>query len=129
MAGNFQKKLKMAHLELTAVEPEGVDTGAILRIVYGLIGILAVIIIFVFGWMNLEFNKAEVAAIAHADYSDLREVRARGAQLLNNPEAIDLDAGTYRIDIDRAMDLMVYEAYDEHANRTYSDELPLLPQQ
>lgn len=41
----------------------------------------------------------------------LRDLRAREDQLLNGYELIDSTAGTYRIPVERAMELEVEEAY------------------
>lgn len=45
--------------------------------------------------------------------SELRELRAREIELLHSYEVIDTAAGTYRIPIERAMELMAEEAFQE----------------
>lgn len=49
--------------------------------------------------------------------AELRELRAREAEILGNYELLDPQTGRYRIPIERAMEVMAEEAFRENSSR------------
>ncbi len=94
------------------VQPEGINANALLLMVVGMTVVLAIVAIagtqIAFG----EFAQARTAATEATGYPTLRETRAASQALLNRTEAIDAEAGVYRIPIDRAMALIASEGSD-----------------
>ena len=115
-----------AHDEVVGVEEEGIDVRPLMTA--ALILFLAVVtaILVLFQWSNLEFQTAAAAATEQSGYPLLRDTDAEGVRQLTQYGVVGTDA--YRIPIDRAIDLMVNEAYQAQGG-AYSSELRLLPNQ
>jgi len=112
---------------LETVEAESVSAGPILRMIGSIALFIAVIVVVLFQLSNREFRSAEVAASQMSGYPVLREARAAAASLLNQYGKVSGEEGVYRIPIQRAMDLMVNETYQQQETGAYSPELMLLP--
>lgn len=92
------------------VEPEGLNAGALgLVVVGGMVLILAAMFVVV-SVTELVFHDALVESTGISGYPTLTETRQSAEDLLSSYAPIDLDAGVYRIPIDRAMGLIVEEA-------------------
>jgi hypothetical protein len=65
--------------------------------------------------------------LAETTYPELREAMASAAGRLTQFGVVDQAQGVYRIPIDRAIDLMVNEQFQNGGAGDYSDELRLLP--
>jgi len=112
--------------EMVGVQYEGVGAGLIM-------GFIFVCLLFVVGvvwvgikWAESEAQQAQETAAMGLNYPELRQAELTAARLLNQYEVIDAGQGRYRIPIDRAVDLMVREAYLAPGGN-YSQELQLLP--
>jgi hypothetical protein len=79
-------------------------------------------------WTNTTRQAIREGSIDPDQYTQLRETEAQAAQKLSQYEVIDEQAGTYRIPIDRAMDIMANQAYQE-GERTYAPDAPFQNQQ
>lgn len=106
------------------VEDEGVDVGALMKATAVMVFLVAAAVTTVFEWKNLEVQVAEVAATQESGYPALREYKAEVAGKLGHYAVIDAAKGTYRIPIERAMDLVIQ---DRAGDAPYSSELRLSP--
>ncbi len=108
------------------VESENMDAGGIVRVVLSVAALVVVIVIAVFQIVNLEVQDVRLAsASAAAEAGTLKDLQLGAIQKLNRYERVAGGDGTFRIPIDRAMELMAIEAYDDSASN-YSSELVLL---
>ncbi|RMH54829.1 MAG: hypothetical protein D6685_14395 [Bacteroidetes bacterium] len=106
------------------VEHEGIEAKQIMGVALATIAVLIVIIITLFQVTDRAARAAYVEAVNRAQYPELREVEAEAARLLGQYEVVRDEQTTYRIPIDRAIDVVVNEARQE-TGRTYSSELQL----
>lgn len=109
------------------VQHEGVGAASILGFILATIAAIAMAIVFVFFWSGFVAEETARKAASGLDYPELREVEATAAEQLDQYKILNDANGVYRIPIDRAMELMVNETYQQP--RTYSPELQLLPGQ
>jgi hypothetical protein len=112
--------------DAVGVQYEGVGTGPILGFVF-----VAVLLIATVVWVGMNgaegvAQQAREAAAVDLNYPELRQSQLRAAQRLNQYKVIDAGRGVYQIPIDRAIDLMVREAYQTPGG-SYSPELQLAP--
>lgn len=106
------------------VEPENMNSGLLVQIVLGVAIIVVVLVIVVFQIMNLEVQTVEAELAEDVGVEALAEVELNGAQKLNRYELLDAEAGTYQIPIERAMELMASETYQQ-PGQNYTDEITL----
>ena len=104
---------------------EGIPSGQILAVAVSILFAVGIIVIILFQWTNITEAAVRQASAGQSAYEDLRETQLQANQKLTGYEALDDDAGTYRIPIDRAMDLMVNEEYQQET-RPYSSEAPFV---
>lgn len=107
------------------VEPEGINAGPIFGSIVISLLVIAVLVGGGYGWFKASAQEAQAAAADRASYPELRQVELEATQLLNKYEVVNAATGTYRIPIDRAMDLIVEESY-QAPSANYSQELQLL---
>lgn len=115
----FEKEREMG------VAYEGVPSGQILAIAVSILFAVGIIVIILFQWTNITEAAIREATVGQSDYTELREVEAQANQKLSGYEVLDEEAGTYRIPIEQAMDLMANEAY-EQGEREYSPDAPFV---
>lgn len=108
------------------VQYEGVGAGPIIAFIFVTIVFIGLVVWVAMGWFMAEAQQAHAEAAAGLNYPDLRQVELSAARLLNQYEVVDAAQGVYRIPLDRAIDLIVDEAYQAPAG-TYSQELHLVP--
>lgn len=116
------------HVEFS-VEAESLNVKLIGGIVLGtVIVVLGLILV---GFTITEVTSRELVAesIAQTTYPELREARAAATARLMKYEVVDAANGVYRMPIDRAIDLMVNEQFQNKDEMSYSSELQLLPDQ
>jgi hypothetical protein len=107
------------------VQHEGVEAGQILGIALAVLAALVVAIIVVFQWTGIRSQHAAQSMVGAAPYQELREIRTEATRLLGQYDVVEGQPGVYRIPIDRAIDLMATEAYQQREQQQYSEELPL----
>ncbi len=107
------------------VEPEGINAGPIFGSIVISLLVIAVLVGGGYGWFKASAQEALAAAADGLSYRELRQVELEATQLLNKYEVVNAATGTYRIPIDRAMDLIVEESY-QAPSANYSQELQLL---
>jgi hypothetical protein len=104
---------------------EGVPTGQILAVAISILFAVGIIVIILFQWTNITEAAIRQASIGQSPNADLRETQLQATQKLTGYEVIDEEAGVYRIPIDRAMELMINEEYQQ-GGRAYSSEAPFI---
>ncbi len=112
--------------DLIGVQYEGVGAGAIMGFIFLCVILIGGVVWVGMNWAESEVQQAQEAAAADLNYPELRQAELTAARQLNQYEVIDAAQGRYRIPIDRAIDLMVREAYLAPGSN-YSQELQLLP--
>ena len=111
---------------VVGVQYEGIGAGPIMGFVFMCVILIGAVVWVGINWAESEVQQAREAAAADLNYPELRQVKTAAARQLNHYDVIDADQGIYRIPIDRAIDLMVREAYLTPGGN-YSQELQLLP--
>lgn len=115
----FEKEREMG------VAYEGIPSGQILAVAVSILFAVGIIVIILFQWTNITEAAVRQASVGQSPNADLRETQLQANQKLTGYEALDEEAGVYRIPIDRAMDLMINEEYQQ-GTRPYSSEAPFV---
>ena len=123
MHGDFQGPEALDNL--VGVQYEGIGAGPILGFIFICVIFICGVVWVGINWAEAETQKARDAASADLNYPELRQVKLDAARLLNHYDVIDAAQGRYRIPIDRAIELMVREAYLA-PDGNYSQELQFL---
>jgi hypothetical protein len=89
--------------------------------------IVAGLVLFGFTLTEVTSRDIRTRVLAETTYPELREARASAAGRLTQFGVVDQAQGVYRSPIDRAIDLMVNEQFQNGGAGDYSDELRLLP--
>ncbi len=112
--------------EIVGVQYEGVGAGLIMGFIFVCLMFVVGVVWVGINWAESAAQQAHEVAAMDLNYPELRQAELTAARLLNQYEVIDAGQGRYRIPIDRAVDLMVREAYLAPGGN-YSQELQLLP--
>ncbi len=112
--------------EMVGVQYEGVGAGLIMGFIFVCLMFVVLVVWVGINWAESAAQQAHATAAMDLNYPELRQAELTAARLLNQYEVIDAGQGRYRIPIDRAVDLMVREAYLAPGGN-YSQELQLLP--
>ncbi len=112
---------------LVGVEKESVDISLLFGIIVGTVVIVVALIIIAFTITEVKSRQFESDNIEATDYPELREVRAAAASQLTQYDVVDAENNSFRIPIDRAIDLMANEQHESGSDGSYSDEVVLLP--
>lgn len=107
------------------VEAEGVEAGQILGFVVATAVTLVLLVVTLFILTGRMAEGTREALTTEAEYPDLRETELEAARQLGQYEVLDAEEGVYRIPIDRAINLMVDEYYQQGEERAYSSEVQL----
>ncbi|MFB6274252.1 MAG: hypothetical protein ABEL51_15310 [Salinibacter sp.] len=97
---------------------EGVAASQIMGISASIIAVVLVAVAILFGWFGQVSQKKEKAAISRQKYPDIRQAEMNATQKLRQYGVIDKKKGIYRIPIDRAMDLVATERYQERKQQS-----------
>jgi hypothetical protein len=108
----------------TGVAEEGIPSAQILGVAVSILVTIAVLAAVLFSLTGLAGQQAREIAVTPDQYTDLRQAEIEAARALDQYDVLDEEEGVYRIPIDRAMDLMANEAYQE-GKRPVSDAAPL----
>jgi hypothetical protein len=89
-------------------------------ILWGVMSILVVVVVIIWGLDYFTAVKEEIVRnqVLSPQSVALRELRAREAEELGSYKLLDSANGVYRVPIDRAMQLMADEAYQERQKAT-----------
>lgn len=115
-----------AEVEHLGVEHEGIGAAQVLGFILAILVVIGMAIVFVFIIVDTTTQQARQEAVALLEYPELRDAEAiADRQIRQYGTASDQD-GTYRIPIERAMDILARRTRQQ-TTRAYSPELQLLP--
>lgn len=92
---------------------EGVAATQIIGISGSILLVILVAVAILFGWFGQVSQSAEGTAAERMQYRDIQQAEMEAAQQLQQYGVVDEEEGTYRIPIDRAMDLIATEEYQQ----------------
>ena len=118
-----------SHHSFVGVEKESINVGLVMGIVLGTVVIVTVLVSFAFTMTEVTVRETNELIISQTEYPELREVKAAAANKLTQYDVVNADAGKFQIPIDQAIVLMANEEYQNQAQKSYSEELVLLPPQ
>ena len=99
--------------ERLGVEHEGIEAGQIMGIAGGVIVAIILIIITLLMVVDLEAAEQREAVMDASRYPELQETEAQAMEKLHQYGVVEGEEGVYRIPIDRAMQIIANEAYQE----------------
>jgi hypothetical protein len=108
------------------VEPEEMNPGMLIQVVLGVTIVVVVLVIVLFQLMNLEVQSVRSDMAQDVGRTALMEVELAAAEKLTQYAVIDAASGTYQIPIDRAIELITDETYQQPKD-DYTKEVTLLP--
>lgn len=91
---------------------EGVAAGQIMGISAAIIAVILVAVAIIFGWFGQVRQETQAETAQLRDYREIQELRG-DEEVLEEYRVVDDEEGIYRIPIDRAMDLIVTEEYQQ----------------
>lgn len=97
---------------------EGVAASQIMGISVSIIVVVLVAIAILFGWFGQVSQTEAQSASERQTYNDIREAEVEATQRLQQYGVVDEEEGTYRIPIDRAMDLIATEEYQQRQQQS-----------
>ena len=91
------------------------DVNVVKVIIYGIFGIIILVAVLIFTWDYFTSVKESLVeeTVLKPRSAAIRELRARETEELSGYKLLDETKGVYRIPIERAMELMADEAYQE----------------
>jgi len=92
---------------------EGVAASQIMGISASIITVVLVAVAILFGWFGQVSQNAKETVAEQQQYREIQQAEMEAAQQLQQYGVVDEEAGTYRIPIDRAMDLIATEEYQQ----------------
>jgi hypothetical protein len=97
---------------------EGVAASQIMGISGSIIFVILVAVAVIFGWFGQVTQTATVEAADRQQYQQIRQTEMEMTQQLQQYGVVDEEEGVYRIPIDRAMDLMATEEYQQRQQQS-----------
>jgi len=96
------------------------DVNVVKVIIYGLFGIIFIVAVLIFTWDYFTSVKESLVEdmVLKPQAAAIRELRARETEELTGYKLLDETGGIYRIPIERAMELMADEAYQEQLKKS-----------
>lgn len=95
---------------------EGVAASQIMGISGAIIAVILVAVAIIFGWFGQVRQETQAEAALSREYRELREMRGNEGEL-QEYRVVDEEAGVYQIPIDRAMDLVATEEYQQQQSQ------------
>jgi hypothetical protein len=92
---------------------EGVAASQIMGISGSIILVILVAVAILFGWFEQVTQDTRAEAAEQQRYQQIRQAELEATQQLQQYGVVDEEEGVYRIPIDRAMDLMATEEYQQ----------------
>lgn len=108
------------------VEHEGIASGQIIGLALATAVALVLSIFALIQYFDITADSVRYESAGLSGYPELRESRFEAMRKLSQYGVVEGEANRYRIPIDHAMEIMANEAY-QAADRSYSDELDLMP--
>lgn len=106
------------------VAHEGIAAGQIFAITAGVVLAIVLIVVTLIQYTQITAQEVRYASVGMSGYPERREAEATASRLLGEYGVVDAAQGVYRIPIERAIELMANETYQQQG-RAYSAELPL----
>lgn len=125
-AGSGTAAVPSAASIAAGVQSEDMNAGLLVQVVLGVAAIVTVLVIVVFQIMNLSVQTVEMQLAEGVGQSARAEVELAAAGKLTQYAVVDAGAGIYQIPIERAMELIAGETYEQPADG-FTDEVRLLP--
>lgn len=97
---------------------EGVAASQIMAISGSIIFVVLVAIAILFGWFGQVSQNQQAAAADQQTYQQIRQAELEAEQRLQQYGVVDEEGGAYRIPINRAMDLIATEEYQERQQQS-----------
>lgn len=97
---------------------EGVAASQILGISASIIVVVLVAVAILFGWFGQVSQTEQVSAVERQQYRQIRQAELEATQQLQQYGVVDEEEGVYRIPIDRAMDLIATEEYQQRQQQS-----------
>lgn len=92
---------------------EGVAARQIMGITGSIILVILVAVAIIFGWFDQVSQDMRQLTVADMDSQPIRQAEVEATQQLQQYGVVDKEEGVYRIPIDRAMDLVATEEYQQ----------------
>lgn len=103
------------------VAEEGIAAGQIAGIAISIMVVIAVAVVVLFAWTNVERQEARSSAVG-SQGSVGEEVNAQGRRQISEYGVVDEESATYRVPIERAIDLVVEDYNAEEAGEDPDNE-------
>ena len=113
---DFQDRLKKE--KKRGVAYEGVAARQIMGITGSIILVILAAVALIFGWFGQVRQDMRTTAAARTDAQPLRQARLEATQQLQQYGVVDKEEGVYRIPIDRAMELVATEGYQQRQQQS-----------
>ncbi len=97
---------------------EGVAASQIIGISASIIVVVLVAVAILFGWFGQVSQNEQISAVERQQYRQIRQAELEATQQLQQYGVVDEDEGVYRIPIDRAMDLIATEEYQQRQQQS-----------
>lgn len=117
----FRKEVEMG------VAHEGIAAGQILAIIGAIVLALVLIVVALIQYTQITAQQVRYSAVGLSGYPELRESRTQAVRELSEYGVVDAEEGIYRVPIERAIELMANEAYQQQ-DQGWTRELTLVPQ-
>lgn len=117
-AEDFDFVQKLEEEKERGVAYEGVAAGPILGISVSIGVVIMVAVGVLFGWFEQVSNSAQSAATETQQYEEVRQAEIEATEKLQQYGVVNEEEGTYRIPIDRAMDLIATEEYEQRQEQS-----------
>lgn len=92
---------------------EGVAAGQIMGISAAIIAVILVAVAIIFGWFGQVRQEMQAEAAQSRDYREVQDLKGDDPGRLHEYRVVDDEEGVYQIPIDRAMDLIATEEYQQ----------------
>lgn len=112
--GRLEKEKEMG------VAHEGIAAGQIAAIAVAILLVVGIAAVIVFVRVGLTAQSTQDAAVDPGNYTELQQTEIDAARQLERYDVVSEEDSVYRIPIDRAMDIIANEAYQESQLRTQS---------
>lgn len=92
---------------------EGIAASQIMAIAVSILAVILVAVAVLFGWYGQVRQEAQAASTNEQNYEMLQRAQVEAQQDLTQYEVVDEEEGVYQIPIDRAMDVIATEEYQQ----------------
>jgi len=101
---------------------EGIAANQITAIALSILVVILAAVAVLFGWNEQVRQEAHASATDEQNYEMLRQAETEAQQDLTQYEVVDEEEGVYQIPIDRAMDIIATEEYQQQREASEGEE-------